>query len=206
MSPDAFGAVFDVSRETVARLATLADMLVRWNARINLVAPSTLDDIWRRHIADSAQLLALVPDDVRSWLDLGAGAGFPGLVIATMAPQIDVTLIESDRRKAAFLRAAASAMGTVVRIHARRIEHVSPVFPDVISARALAPLPRLLPLAARFTTPATVLLLPKGARVDSELTACAASWHSRTERFPSMTDPAGVILRLRELRPHHAAP
>ena len=205
MSPDDFAAKFDVSRETRDQLTIFANLLKRWNRRINLVSGSTLPDVWVRHIADSAQLVALAPGQ-SSWLDLGSGAGFPGLVVAALAPQASVTLIESDQRKAVFLRTAAAEMGLSVTVHAVRIEDAPAMAPDVISARALAPLPRLLPLSARFARPDTVLLFPKGASADSELTEAHRTWHTKSETFPSMTDPTGVILRIRDVRPRHAEP
>lgn len=205
MTPNDFAAKFDVSRETLDRLTLFADLLNRWNRRINLVSRRTLPDVWGRHIADSAQLVALAPGE-SSWLDLGSGAGFPGLVVAALAPQVAITLIESDQRKAVFLRTAAAEMGLPVTVHALRIEDAPALTPDVISARALAPLPRLLPLAAPFARPDTVLLFPKGASADSELTEAHRTWHTETETFPSMTGPAGVILRIRDVRPRHAEP
>ena len=203
--PADFAAAFDVSRETVDRLDVYAALLARWTARINLVSPDSLPDFWQRHIADSAQLPALAPPAARTWLDLGSGGGLPGLVVAAMTPGIAVTLVESDQRKAAFLRRAAAEMGLVVTVHACRAEAVPAMTPDVLSARALAPLPRLLALAAPFAGPDTVLLLPKGRGADSELTAAAPAWHSQTEQFESRTDPGGRILRIRNLRHRDAS-
>jgi 16S rRNA (guanine527-N7)-methyltransferase len=204
--PEAFAAAFDVSRETLARLETFADLLTRWTRRINLVSPGSLPELWHRHIADSAQLPGLAPPEAATWLDLGSGGGLPGLVVAALRPGTAVTLVESDRRKAAFLRNAAFEMGVSVTVLARRIEDLPAGTPDVLSARALAPLPRLLPLAARCAGPETVLLLPKGARAESELTAASADWHTAVEVIPSRTDRDGVILRIRNLRPRHVEP
>lgn len=205
MTPAEFATEFRVSRETMERLRTFTSLLERWNRRINLVAPATISDMWRRHIADSAQLLALAPPLTRTWADLGTGAGLPGLVIAIMArethPHLTMRLVESDNRKAAFLAEAARAASVSVAIEAARIEALAPAQHDVVSARALAPLPRLLNLAYRFAGPHTVFLFPKGARLESELTAVSASWHSQAERIVSRTDPAATVLRLRELRP-----
>lgn len=205
-TPEAFRARFDVSRETLARLETFVDLLALWTRRINLVSAQSLDAVWHRHIADSAQLAALAPAEAATWLDLGSGGGLPGLVVAALRPGTALTLVESDRRKAAFLRLAAAEMGLPVTVLARRIEDLPPAAPDVLSARALAPLLRLLPLVAPLTGPGTVLLLPKGAHAFSELTAAQADWHSEAEPVASLTDPAGTILRLRNLRPRHAAP
>jgi 16S rRNA (guanine527-N7)-methyltransferase len=192
-----------VSRETIDRLRHLADLLVRWNARINLVAPSSLDDLWRRHIADSAQLWSLRPPSARSWVDLGSGAGFPGLVIAAIArdaaPSLAVELVESDSRKCAFLREASRVMDTPCTVRCARIEDVPAGTRDVISARALAPLARLLPMAARFIGPDSVCLFPKGRHVEAELTEVRRSWHTRTVVVPSATDPGGAILAISEI-------
>jgi 16S rRNA (guanine527-N7)-methyltransferase len=209
VTPAEFSREFDVSRETCARLEAYIALLTRWNARINLVAPATIDTVWARHVADSAQLFGLAPVSASSWIDLGSGAGFPGLVVAALAaekqPDLHLTLVESDTRKAAFLATAAREMGLDVGVEARRIEAL-PAHPhDVVSARALAPLDRLCALAHRFCArhagPGTVFLFPKGAGLDSELTAATAHWHIRAERIASRTDPAATVLRILELEP-----
>jgi 16S rRNA (guanine527-N7)-methyltransferase len=197
-------ARFDVASETAARLDALATVLIRWQAAINLVAPASLPRVWTRHIADSLQLWPLAPQTARSWVDLGAGAGFPGLVIAAMAaerqPALSLALVESDSRKCAFLAEAARAMGLTVDIQRRRIETDPPRRYDVVSARALAPLERLCGFAATHLAEGGVALLPKGAEVDRELTAAARAWHYRSTRTASLTDPAGVVLTVTELR------
>jgi 16S rRNA (guanine527-N7)-methyltransferase len=208
MTPQDFASHYNVSRETLDRLEIFAACLTRWNARINLMSPKSLPHLWQRHIADSAQLWALAPPNPAHWADLGSGAGLPGLVIAALAaeatPDCNVTLVESDTRKAAFLATAAREMGLSVTIHAKRIDAIPRCVCSVISARALAPLPALLAHADRLALPGVVLLLPKGARVDSELTDAAASWHIEHEKIPSQTDPEGVILRIWEFKPRHA--
>lgn len=205
MTPAGFAAAFGVSRETMARLEAYAALLAHWNRRINLIAPATVADLWTRHIADSAQLLALAPETARTWIDLGTGAGLPGLVVATLAaekrPALRVRLVESDKRKAAFLSEAARETGVSVAIEPLRIEDVPPATHDVVSARALAPLDRLCGLAHRFAGPETIFLFPKGARAETELTEATAAWHIRAERIASRTDPAAAVLRIRELRP-----
>lgn len=205
MTPEAFRRAFAVSRETSARLERYLALLERWNASINLVAPGTLENAWLRHLADSAQLFDLRPEGARSWIDLGSGAGLPGLPVAAMAaekaPQLAVTLVEADRRKAAFLAAAAREMHLDVGVEARRSEEVPARAHDVVSARALAPLDRLCALAYRFKGDGSVFLFPKGRRLDSELTAAAARWHIRTERIASRTDPDAAVLRIVELEP-----
>jgi len=205
MTPSEFGQQFRVSRETLRRLEEYVSLLIRWNSRINLVAPGTLASVWVRHIADSAQLLDLAPPDACSWIDLGSGAGLPGIPVAAIAaaksPSLRMTLVESDARKAAFLRTAVRETGLDVIVEARRIEAVPARCYDVVSARALAPLDRLCSLASRFAGPGTVFLFPKGARLDSELTAAARHWHIHAERIASRTEPAATILRILELEP-----
>jgi 16S rRNA (guanine527-N7)-methyltransferase len=204
MTPDEACRALGVSRETAHRLIRFAELLAHWNRRINLVSAGSLDHIWVRHIADSLQLLDLAPDDARTWVDLGSGGGLPAIPVALAAldtrPGLAMTLIESDQRKAAFLATAVRELGVAATVLAQRIESVPAAAHDVISARALAPLPRLLELASRFAGPETVLLFPKGTRADSELTAAEAAWHIRAERIASRTEPGAAILRIRELR------
>ena len=205
MTPAEFSREFDVSRETCQRLEAYIALLTRWNARINLVAPATIKTAWTRHVADSAQLFDLAPESASSWIDLGSGAGLPGLPVAALAaekaPDLHVTLVESDTRKAAFLATAAREMDLDVTVEPHRIEALTPRPYDVVSARALAPLGRLCSLAHRFSGRGTVFLFPKGARVDSELTAATAGWHIRAERIASRTDPEATVLRIVELEP-----
>lgn len=189
-----------VSRETSDRLDRYQNLLLRWTERINLIAPSTRASIATRHIADSLQLWPHAPAEARSWVDLGSGGGLPGLVIAIIAaeqrPGLTVTLVESDQRKAVFLRHAAAELGLPARVVARRIESLPPMPQDVISARALAPLPRLLELSRPFLHSGTVLLFPKGRSAHSELTEARRHWHIEVEAVPSRTDRQGVLLRI----------
>lgn len=193
----------DVSRETEHRLDSLRDILLKWSAAINLVSPGTLPQFWTRHVLDSAQLLAHAPKDAASWLDLGSGAGFPGLVVAALAmeqaPSLSFTLMESDARKCAFLIAAAQSMGVDVAISRRRIESGPAAPSDVVSARALAPLPRLLELAARHVAPGGVALFLKGAGVEDELALAAREWRYRVTHAPSLSDDGGAILKMKEI-------
>ncbi len=203
MSPETFAADYGVSRETLDRLARLADLLGKWGQRINLVAPSTLPEVWSRHIADSAQLYDLAPP-ARSWLDLGSGAGFPGLVIAAIAAERSgphVTLVEADGRKSAFLATAAREMGLQITLRTQRIEALDIPPPDVLSARALAPLADLCAHAARLGGPDTTALFPKGARADLELTDAATRWHYHVTKIASRTDGTATILRLTDIKP-----
>jgi 16S rRNA (guanine527-N7)-methyltransferase len=194
--PDELAA--SVSRETLERLDLFAEMLTRWNSRINLVSARDLDQLWTRHIADSLQLVPELPAG-EAFVDLGSGGGFPGLILA-MASNSPVTLIESDQRKASFLREAARATGTTATVIARRIEQVELPPVRYVTARALAPLPRLLDWAARFLSEDGTCLFLKGRTVEDELTMAAAEWHMTLSRRPSRTDPDGVILRVSELR------
>lgn len=192
-----------VSRETLARLKTYSELLIKWNARINLVAPSTVNDLWRRHFRDSAQLWTLKPAVATTWLDLGSGAGFPGMIIAVVAaekaPELTVTLVESDLRKATFLRTVAQALSIRPRIHAVRIEDLPPSTSDVVSARALAPLTKLLAMAKSHFGPETVGLFPKGAIAEVEVEEALAFWRFSVQKVRSQTDPRATILRIGEL-------
>ena len=196
LSAEAFAAEFDVSRETLARLSLYLELLQRWQQRINLVGASTLRDPWRRHILDSAQLLHHLPTRVESLIDLGSGAGLPGMVLALLGVS-GVHLIEANRRKAEFLRAVARATSAPVTVHGERIEQLTPWPVDVVTARALAPLTRLLVLAAPFLGANTTCLFLKGRSVEHELTAARKSWHMMPRMFVSSSEPSSVVLELR---------
>jgi len=191
----------DVSRETSERLASYAALLRKWNPAINLVSRATLDELETRHFADSAQLFDLAPAEARHWVDLGSGGGFPGLVIAIIAeehaPDLRVTLIESDQRKATFMRTVTRELGLRrVEVIDARIEAADPQEADVLSARALAPLDRLLGFAERHLAPHGVALFPKGARYADEVNRALASWRFEVQNHPSKTDPQAVVLKL----------
>ncbi|MDP6689457.1 MAG: 16S rRNA (guanine(527)-N(7))-methyltransferase RsmG [Alphaproteobacteria bacterium] len=203
MTPAAFQAATDVSRETLNRLEAYESLLRKWNSRINLVSRRSLDDLWRRHMLDSMQLFGFREDPGQKdilgpWLDLGSGAGFPGLVLA-IAGIKNMHLVESDGRKCAFLREAARVTGTEVTVHNERIETLPPQAAAIISARALAPLPRLLPLAYPHLSPNGQILLLKGQDVDVELTEAAKCWKMKPRRIQSVTDASGSILQLTEI-------
>lgn len=198
MDAAAFATESGVSRETRERLEIYATLLRKWQARINLVAPSTLDDVWRRHMLDSAQLVPLMPEGPDPVFDLGSGGGFPGLVLAILGVT-DVTLVEADSRKATFLREVARATETPVAVESCRIEAVPPRTARAVTARALAPLPRLLGQAVRFCDAQTVCLFPKGQDVERELTDATKDWMMQVDRVPSRSDPAGTILVIKEL-------
>ena len=198
LAPDEAGRRLAVSRETLDRLAVYLELLQRWQRRINLVGAATLADPWRRHILDSGQLWRLWPPGARVLADLGSGAGLPGLVLAILGAPV-THLIESDRRKAAFLREAARACGVDVTVHASRLEDVPPLQADVITARALAPLPVLLGLAERHAKPGTVCLFLKGRTAANELTAARETWTMNLAREPSLSDPEGQIVIISEM-------
>jgi 16S rRNA (guanine527-N7)-methyltransferase len=191
----------DLSSSALERLEALAALVRRWTERINLVSPASVPDLWTRHIADSAQLWPLATG--ATWADLGSGGGFPGLVIACLAAETgapDVTLIESDQRKCAFLRTAGRELALPVSVLDARAEAAPPQAAAVVSARALAPLPSLLPLIVRHLAPEGVALLPKGRDWEAELDAArAAGWRLRHEALPSRTDPSARILRVAEI-------
>ncbi len=187
-----------VSRETLDRLAIFAELLDRWNRRINLISPADIEMVWQRHILDSLQLVALIASATHRGIDLGSGAGFPGLVLA-IALNMPFDLIESDRRKAVFLAEAARETRAPVTIHVARIERccLSPAM--VITSRALAPLPRLLTLASPLLAPGGYCLFHKGQNAALELQALAPSWTAKVERYTSLVDPHGVVLRISEV-------
>lgn len=208
-----FAAVFAVSHETADRLKAYADLLKRWQARINLVAPSTLPDVWRRHFADSAQLATLIrplvsdkaPGQRLRLVDLGSGAGFPGLVLAILLrdDNASVTLFESDVRKCAFLREVARVTGVTVEIVTGRIENSTIQSTlgrfDVITARALAPLDRLLGLAVAYMAADGCALLLKGRDSAREVAEAARRWQFEFELLPSLTDADARIVAIRHL-------
>jgi len=199
-------ALTPVSRETLHRLDRFVATLLAWQRRMNLVASSTEATLWTRHVADSLQLLALAPD-ARIWADLGSGGGFPGVVIACALAGIHgahVHLVESSVKKAAFLREAAQATGVPATVHATRIEDFVKKAPDsidVITARALAPMPELLALAYPLLKTGTLGLFPKGQDVARELTEAAKCWKIRASLSPSRTDPKAQIVIVRGLEP-----
>ncbi|QCP86983.1 16S rRNA (guanine(527)-N(7))-methyltransferase RsmG [Cereibacter sphaeroides] len=196
-------AQLDVSRETSEKLSHFVALVEKWNKAVNLIGRSTVDSIWTRHVLDSAQLRAHLALRPRLWLDLGSGSGFPGIVIAIIAadesPESRFVLIESDQRKATFLRTACRELELSASVLAARIESLPPQGADVISARALAALPELCALAAPHLAPNGICLFPKGAGHISEIAAARQSWNMELETLPSLTDPDAVILKLKAL-------
>jgi 16S rRNA (guanine527-N7)-methyltransferase len=190
----------DVSRETQERLTAYAELIRKWSPRINLVASSTLADIETRHIQDSVVLVRRAPDTSSSWVDLGSGGGLPGVVAAILRPDCDVTLIESDGRKATFLRTVIRDLGLRARVVAARIEAVDPLQADVVSARALAPLPRLLGYARRHSTDGTRMLFAKGRSWAIEEAEARHAWRYDLTVHPGASGDGGVILELTNVR------
>lgn len=180
----------------VARLERLAVMMIEENGRQNLIAKSSQEAVWLRHFADSAQLLSHVPRGTSPWLDLGTGAGLPGLVIAAMRPETECVLVESRKKRVDWLQRAAAELGlTKCRIEGRRLEHVDGFEAAAISARAFAPLPKLLALSARFSTPCTTWLLPKGRSAVQELSSLSERTGSMFHVEQSVTDEeAGIVV------------
>lgn len=189
-----------VSRETFSRMEVFAALLEKWTAKINLVSRSSLPHLWERHIRDSIQAVRLAPD-ADHWADLGSGGGFPGLVVAILAteerPDMRTTLVESDQRKAVFLRTVAREAGARCTVLSERIEAVTPLDADILSARALADLPKLLEYAERHLAPDGTALFPKGASWKKELALAREQWRFDCEAVTSETEPDAVILKIK---------
>jgi 16S rRNA (guanine527-N7)-methyltransferase len=203
LTPAEFRRITGVSDEALARLRDYVALLAHWQRRINLVSRRSLADVWRRHVLDSAQVHGLLPSAARTVVDLGSGAGFPGLVIAILGGPT-VHLVESNARKCAFLRVAIRATGADARVHHGRVEDLEPWPADVVTARGLAPLPGLLDLAEGFLAADSQCLFLKGAGVKQELTDSLETWNMEVEPIRSLSDPSGTILRLKEIARRHA--
>jgi 16S rRNA (guanine527-N7)-methyltransferase len=198
LSPQELQEITSVSRETLSRLETYARLLRKWTAAINLVAADSLDDLWRRHMLDSIQLAPLLPAGAKRIADLGSGAGFPGLVLAILGCS-EIHLVESDRRKAQFLREVSRETTAGAQVHASRIEDLSPLSAEVVVARGLAPLDRLLDYVDRHLAPGGQALLPKGRGWEQELEAARARWRFAVQAHPSRTHAEGRILAIAAL-------
>ncbi|HBS48591.1 MAG TPA: 16S rRNA (guanine(527)-N(7))-methyltransferase RsmG [Rhodobacteraceae bacterium] len=190
----------DVSRETFERLSKFADLVRKWSPKINLVSRGSMEHLWERHIRDSIQVIRQATP-AQSWLDLGSGGGFPGLIAAIVAadeqPEQVVTLVESDQRKAIFLRTAARETGVNCTVLAQRIEQVPPRNADILSARALADLRSLLGHAERHLSPSGLALFPKGASWKKELDEARLQWRFDAEAITSKIEPTAVILKIK---------
>ncbi|MEX1036018.1 MAG: 16S rRNA (guanine(527)-N(7))-methyltransferase RsmG [Sneathiella sp.] len=197
--PEEFLSKVNVSRETLDRLKIYADLLLKWQKAINLVGKSTLPDLWRRHMLDSAQLLSHTERSTGRWVDLGSGAGFPPLVIA-ICSKFDVHAVESDQRKCLFMQNVSRETSAGLAVHNSRIEAMEPFAADLISARALAPLEKLLALAEPFVRKDTELFFLKGQDVDEELTVASKCWNMEIKKLRSLTSEDGCILKISKLR------
>jgi 16S rRNA (guanine527-N7)-methyltransferase len=193
-----FAELIPVSRETLDRLALYVELLGKWTQKINLVAPASMADVWRRHILDSAQLCPLLPPGTQTLVDLGSGAGLPGLILAILGVP-EIHLIESDQRKSAFLREAARLTRTKVSIHATRIDIAPAIQTDVVTARALARLAILLEQGVRFLKPGGACYFLKGANLADELTEARKYWQMGVTEFPSLSDASGVIVKVESI-------
>lgn len=192
-----------ISDPTRQRLHALVGRLEKWNRTINLVAPGTMPDAWERHILDSAQIFDHCPIHARSWLDLGSGGGFPGLVVAILArelmPELTVELVDSDQRKCIFLQQNAQDLDLPAKVTRSRIEMLTPRAADVVSARALAPLDKLCALAMPHLAPAGICLFLKGSRIAEEIAEAETRFRFQITLHPSQTDDAGVVAQLANL-------
>jgi 16S rRNA (guanine527-N7)-methyltransferase len=192
-----------VSRETESRLATFVQLLDRWRHTINLISNPTFASVWTRHIADSAQLQALAPD-AKSWIDMGSGAGFPGLVIAIQladVPGANVHCIESDTRKCSFLRETIRATGAAAQVHSVRVETIEPKSlgaVDAVTARAFAPLPLTLELARPWMERGAIAVFPRGESAKDQIAALPEASAYAIETLQSVVNPKAAILRIRQ--------
>ena len=201
---DAFKDRMNVSRETMERLDIYEALLKKWNPAINLVGKSTLDDVWTRHFLDSAQVLDIGGRQTGHWVDIGTGGGFPGVVVAAMAvdaaPKMQFTFVDSDLRKATFLRTVTRELGLNATTNAERIEALPPLNADILSARALAPLSKLLGYAALHLKPDGRTIFMKGGSFRNEVTESLEKWSYRSDEYSSFTDGSSVILSCGEIR------
>jgi 16S rRNA (guanine527-N7)-methyltransferase len=190
----------NVSRETMGDLSKMVELLIKWNKTINLVGKSTTDCIWARHILDSAQMWSLRPDNLKTWVDLGSGGGFPALVLAilgkTQTPGVCFHMIESDARKCAYLRNVSRETSLNTKIHTARIEKSEVIMADVVSARALASVDMLLSLSQKFLTDSAFCLFLKGQACDKEEEKARESWIFQSEKTKSISDDTGSILKI----------
>lgn len=194
----------NIADDARARLQIYHDLLLKWQKAINLVSPSTIKEAWTRHFLDSAQIIRLISPETEVIADLGSGAGFPGLVTAILRPDLKIHLVESDERKAQFLRTVSRETGIIVSIHAERIEKITEeISPDTITARALASLPELLKYAGPWidANPDITMLCLKGEKAEEEVRVAKNSWHFDEEIYPSITESKAQILRIKNIQP-----
>ncbi|MGB6231107.1 MAG: 16S rRNA (guanine(527)-N(7))-methyltransferase RsmG [Litorimonas sp.] len=203
MTPEQFAAQAPIHPDSLQDYRIWERLLGKWNARINLVAPDSLSDFWSRHALDSAQLIPHIGANCRTLVDFGSGAGFPGIALAIESKhsqaERQIHLIESVGKKASFLKTVSRETVLPTIVHSDRIEKIEPLSADTITARAFAPLHRLLPLAQRHLNDGGELLLLKGRGVGREISEVEASWSFDHEQFPSLSHDDGVILRIANL-------
>ena len=197
-SLEKIGDFLDVPRETQEKLDCYVQLLIKWQARINLISSKTLPEIWHRHILDSAQLVSYLPKTPSVILDMGSGAGLPGVILAILTRH-QLHLVESDSRKIAFMRTALRETGTSAILHEQRMETVPALRPDIITARALAPLSQLITLASGQHHEKIEYLFLKGREAKQELTALPACPKMEAECLPSMTDSQASVIRLKPI-------
>ncbi|MFC7048036.1 16S rRNA (guanine(527)-N(7))-methyltransferase RsmG [Emcibacter nanhaiensis] len=201
--PDDFFHEINVPRETREKLEIYADLLEKWQKRINLVSPTTISDKWWRHFYDSAQVMELLPKErlgTLKILDIGSGAGFPGLVLSVMGAG-EVHLVESNNKKCTFMNQVIRETGAPATVHCKRIEELTPFSVDFVTSRALATIDKLLQLLSGFITEETVCLFPKGKTWQEELAEAEKNWQFHVEKYTSKTEESGMILKLGRIRP-----
>lgn len=193
----------NVSRETFEKLEAFEALVRKWTPKINLIAHSTVPEIWQRHIVDSAQLYAIAPENYEHWVDIGSGGGFPGIVMAILGnagmPNARFTFIESDQRKATFLRTASRELSLSVKVISERIENVPEQCADVVSARALGALDALMPALQRHLSPNGIALLHKGRRYADEISQAQLNWDFEITDVPSITEPDARLLAIQRI-------
>ena len=196
-------AGLNVSRETMADLEAFAELVTKWTPKINLIAKGTVASIWERHIIDSVQLYRFAPSQYDKWVDIGSGGGFPGIIMAILGkraqPDASFVLIESDQRKATFLRTAARELNLSTEVLAQRIENAAEQRADIVSARALTALSGLLPLSLRHLNQGGLALFHKGRQAQQEIADARRIWSFDLEDYPSITDPEARILAIRRI-------
>lgn len=202
--PDSFRSQFDVSRETIERLELFVALLLKWQDKINLIAPSTIPDLWNRHVADSAQIWGYRKKNARYWTDFGSGAGLPGLVVSILAaessPNVSVSLIESDSRKSVFLQTVIRELSLNASVRSVRIESEADAKADHISARALAPLSQLLAYAHQYIVEDGICLFHKGVNAENEVNDARTSWRFNVSYKPSIVQPDSTILLISDIQ------
>lgn len=202
MSFETFDKETSLPQGLVDDLKKYVELLVKWQKQINLVSNASLADVWNRHVLDSLQIYPLIPETARSVVDLGSGSGFPGLIVALLSKTYggpEVHLIEADSRKCVFLNEVNSQTGAGAIIHARRVESITDLKADVVTARALAPLRKLLKLATRFENGETTYVFLKGEKAQDELTEAQKDWTMDVQRTPSRTLATATIFTLKGL-------